>query len=201
MRPSGSAAILVLSALMTLGSCSTASLVLCPGGGTRDPPIDLRALMVGLSAFPPGWVLQYGPARPPPGKHIRDEYEGGYIQFKESDSGALAMHTVLNYRNDCQAGFYDLSQEFPSADWVLTPWSPPEGWTFDSRVADRFEFGCATLRGLGPFKQCKAVAQYDEFISLFQVHVSSESMTYAELESILVAIDESVASQLGKGEE
>lgn len=169
---------------------------------SREVLVDMRNLVVDRSVFPQGWELEFGPSHPPPGKHLKDEIESVYVQFSTSSSDALATHAVLRYQNDLQAivSFY-MSGEFVERDSVVTSWAVPEGWSYRSSTADRFKLACAELHVLSRFSNCTAVAQYDEYISVFRAHVPSESMTLQDLENILVTIDGRMADCLGEGEE
>ncbi|MBC7264515.1 MAG: hypothetical protein H5T64_09220 [Chloroflexi bacterium] len=164
---------------------------------TRAQPVNMYDLMVDVSAFPQGWDVEFGPSHPPPRKHLRGESEGLYVQFARGfDHGA--MHIVCRYTNDLTAtvSFY-VDNEFPNLrEAMITPWAVPEGWSYESPVADRFKFACAELEILGRFRSCSAVAQYGEYISVFRSKVSPEYMTLQDLERILKAIDERMAQHL-----
>lgn len=166
---------------------------------TRAQPVDMYDLMVDISTFPQGWEVEFGPSHPPPRKHLRGETEGLYLQFDARGFDAGAMHVVCRYKNDVQAtvSFY-VDNEFPKRDTVITPWAVPEEWSYESPIADRFKFACAELVILDRFQSCKAVAQYDEYISVFRTHVSPEYMTLEDVERILKAIDERMALYLAE---
>ena len=166
---------------------------------TRAQPVNMYDLMIDVSAFPQGWDVEFGPSHPPPGKHIRGESEGLYVQFDVRGFDAGAMHVVCRYKNDLQAtvSFY-VDNEFPKRESVVTPWAVPEEWSYESPVADRFKFACAELELLSRFRSCKAVAQYGEYISVFRTHVSPEYMTLEDLERVLKAIDERMALYLAE---
>jgi len=164
---------------------------------TRAQPVDIYDLMVDVSAFPQGWDVEFGPSHPPPGKHLRGEDEGLYVQFDARGFDAGAMHVVCRYKNDLQAtGSFYVDNEFPKRDSVVTPWAVPEEWSYTSPVADRFKFACAELETLRRFRNCTAVAQYDEYISIFSTNVSPEYMTLEDLERVLRAIDERMTQHL-----
>lgn len=163
----------------------------------RAQSVDIYDLMVDVSAFPQGWEVEFGPSHPPPGKHLRGESEGLYLQFDARGFDAGAMHVVCRYKNELQAtvSFY-VDNEFPKRESVVTPWAVPEEWSYESPVADRFKFACAELETLRRFRSCKAVAQYDEYISVFRSHVSPEYMTLEDLERVLMTIDERMAQHV-----
>ena len=112
-----------------------------------------------------------------------------------------AYHDVFRYRNEVDAAIVfhgDFAgREFPEWD-MITPWAEPEEWSYESPVADRFKFGCGEMDILGRFWRCKAVAQYDEYISVFGTDLSLDYMTLADLQRILVALDERMALYLGE---
>ncbi len=167
----------------------------------RATPVDLQGLLMDTSAFPPGWRLQFGPANPPPGKHLKDELEALYVQFVATDSSLGATHAVLRYRNSVQAAVsFWTTDEFSKESQLLTAWTVPKGWTYTSATADRFRFACAEFQGLDRFVSCHAVAQYEEYISVFHIRMSPGHMTPDDLAVILRAIDERMAHELGRAE-
>ena len=168
---------------------------------TREEPVDFRGLMLDVSAFPEGWVVQIGPYRPPEGKHLAGELEATIVQFERSPGSLVTGHVVLRYRNRLQAAVaFHTNSEFAVRDYNLTPWEVPEGWTCESPTADRFGFACAELEVLDRSVSCKAVAQYDEYVSVFRTHISPHYLSLEEVEPILVAIDERMQLYLGEGE-
>lgn len=165
---------------------------------TRAQPVDMYDLMVDVSTFPQGWYIGSGPSHPPQGKHLRGETESLFLQF--IGLCGRAMHVVCRYHNDLQATVsFHVENEFPKREAVLTPWAIPHGWSYESQVADRFKFACTELAILSRFEDCTAVAQYDEYISVFSAHMSPEYMTLEDLESILQAIDQRMALYLAEG--
>ncbi len=74
------------------------------------------------------------------------------------------------------------------------------GWVYQSPVAERSYFGCHRMGGnAGIF--CEWGAQYDEYIVVFGVAVSSDEVSPAnveQIEEIVRAIDARMAEYLGK---
>lgn len=162
-------------------------------------PVNMYDLMVDVAAFPQGryWHRELGPLPPPERKYLRDELKGLYVQFSYGKYEG-AMHEVLYYPNGLQAtfSFYTLN-EFPRFKEMVTPWGMPEGWTYSSPVADRFKFACAEFDIMGRTWTCTAVAQYDEYISIFTTPISPTApMTLEDLKRILKAIDERMVRYL-----
>jgi hypothetical protein len=163
----------------------------------RTQPVDIYDLLVDVSAFPQGWYIESGPSHPPQGKYLRGETESLFLQFIGLEGDA--MHIVCRYDNDLQATIsFHVDDEFAKREAVVTPWAIPQGWSYESQVADRFKFACAELVILSRFRNCTAVAQYDEYISIFSTHMSSEYMTLEDLQNILKAIDENMALYLAE---
>lgn len=173
---------------------------------TRTRPVDMHDLMVDVSVFPQGWYVFFGPATIPE-RARRGERGSLYIVFYPEgfESGIDgAYHEVYRYRNETDAAiaFYSefLGNEFPNLrEAMITSWAVPEEWSYESSTADRFKFACAEFEILDRLsRSCKAVAQYDEYISVFRTHVSPEYMTLEDLERVLRAIDERMALYLAE---
>ena len=172
---------------------------------TRTRPVDMHDLMVDVSVFPQGWYVFFGPVTIPE-RARRGERESLYVVFYPEgfESGIDgAHHEVYRYRNETDAAiaFYSdfLGNEFPNLrDAMITPWAVPEEWSYESSTADRFKFACAELDILRRFRDCTAVAQYEEYISVFSTDVSPEYMTLEDLGGILKAIDERMALYLAE---
>ena len=112
---------------------------------------------------------------------------------------------VFRYRNELEAATaFDsdfLEREFLPPWYMITPWAVPEQWSYESPVAHPFKFACGEvdMDGLGPPQwECTAVAQYDEYISVFTTDLSPEYMTLEDMERIQVAIDERMGLYLGE---
>jgi hypothetical protein len=163
-------------------------------------------LMLDGSAFPDNWRSSGGPAHFP--EREQGERESMQAQFflEESDDGMYgAYHRVFRYRNEVDA-LYIYYLDFYGGEFLpwhmVTQWAVPDGWSYESRVADRIKFACGEvdMSPLGPPEwQCTAVAQYDEYVSVFHTELDPEYMTLEDVEHILVAIDERMALHLGKG--
>lgn len=87
-----------------------------------------------------------------------------------------------------------LPAEFNSGSIAsLTPWEPPAELPYISPVAEQFHFACH----LGKIKQtvqvCEALGQYENYLVRFHTHVGPGYMTYKDIETILMAIDEIMA--------
>lgn len=196
------AALLIIVALTT--SCVVASI----WPKTRAGPVNMSDLMIDVSAFPPDWHPSFEPC-PIPVRFHRGERESLYVEFNcgNLEPGLVgARHEVFRYRNELDGfiAFYSdfAGREFPDlGEQMITPWTVPEEWSYESSVADRFRFACAEIDVLGRHLRCHAVGQYDEFISVFSARVSPECLTLGSVEQVLRAIDERMALYLGDASE
>ncbi len=173
---------------------------------TRTQPVDMYDLMIDASVFPEKWDVCIGPVPPP--EHIgseRGEIEFLYVGFCpegfEQGIGG-AEHDVFRYGRglDVAIAYYvDFSRREFSNRYTMTPYAIPQEWSYRSPVAQRFKFACAEVEPFGAdgaVLSCTALAQYDEYISVFGANMSH--MTLEDTERILVAIDERMALYLAK---
>jgi hypothetical protein len=180
---------------------------------TRAERIDMLDLMLDVSPFPEAWERCVGPAQQPPNlrpeRHASEFWFVGFCptrseRFEQGNDGA--EHDVFRYVDPLEAAtaFYGtfLREDF-SNRYTTSPWSVPEGWSYQSDTADGFRFACAETETLDlrrHVRKCRAVAQYAEYVSSFTTTLEPEYMTLEQLERVLVAIDERMAQQLGKVE-
>ena len=175
---------------------------------TRTPPVDMYGLMIDLSAFPENWRLSFGPVHPP--KRAQGEHGEREMLMVDYDPAGFdgelhgAYHRVFRYRNQLDAAivFYLDFNGGEFLPWhMVTQWAVPEEWLYESPAADRLRFACGEvdMSPLGPPKwECAAVAQYDEYVSVFRTELSPDYMTLEDVERILLAIDERMSLHLGK---
>jgi hypothetical protein len=186
--------------------CACVAVTAVGPGTRRTGSVDMYDLMIDASVFPQHWHVCVGPTPPP--EHIwseRGEIEFLYVGFCpegfEQGIGG-AQHAVFRYGPglDVAIAYYlDFSRREFSNRYTTTPYAIPEEWSYQSAVADRFKFACAEIEPFGSARRvrtCTALAQYDEYISVFGAHMSH--MALEDLERILIAIDERMALYLGK---
>ncbi len=168
-----------------------------------DRAFEIEDLLIDVSDFPPNWYVNAPPAPMP-------HYDGA-ITTQEEDirvgfsakSPTLIVAGQTVYRFGAQwVAAAEYSEQLPiefnsNSVASLTPWETPEELPYRSPVADQFHFACHTST-LGPNVVCEAMGQYEEYLVVFHTHIAEEYMTFADLEVILVAIDERMASYLEK---
>jgi len=166
---------------------------------TESPPVDTYDLIMDVSAFPDGWEVWHGPAPIP--ERERGERESLYVAFhyKGLDPTMVgAHHKVYRYRDEGKAAWmYSAFSEEEFLPWhTTTPWAIPDGWSYESRVADYFKFACVEEVFVTPYWTCTALSQYGQYISVFATDLSPEYMTLEDIERILLALDERMAFYL-----
>ena len=167
----------------------------------RTPPVDIYDLIVDVSVFSQSWDVCVGPAPLP--KRERGERESLYVGLCPDGFEGVggSLHEVYRYRNEVDAAIlFHLEfsgRGFPK--WqMMSPWTVPVEWAYESSAAERFKFACGGVDLPGLHWKCKAVAQYDEYVSVFITHLSPDNMTLEDVERILVAIDQRMALYLGR---
>ena len=202
----GSASVL-LACLLACVILTSLRLVIT--GKSRTRSVDTYDLVVDASVFPEQWEVCIGPTHPPE----RVGHEHGEIEFifvgfcaEGFDQGiGAAEHDVFKYGDELGAHIafrWDFSRHQFSNRYTVSSWAEPQQWSYRSPVAHRFKFACAEVEPFGADRavlSCRALAQYDEYISVFGGNMSH--MTLEDMERILVAIDERMAFYLEKDAE
>lgn len=163
-----------------------------------QPSINPSELLIGLSDMPADWYALSGNE---PSDNYRQE-AGAEIWFNVNNPKVLhvAAHRVYEYRNERRAEReFDrfLSSEFNSSSIASrTPWLTPAELPYSSLVADQYHFACH----IGQINQvvtiCEALGRYKNYIVIFHTHMVSEYMTFDDLESILLTIDDTMEENL-----
>lgn len=145
----------------------------------RDCPIE--SLVLDEVPFPPGTIAG-SILSPLP----RASWESAGRTFNLRKGGAV--HDVYRYRTAGRAAqeFERANQlEFTIDSW-RGPWEVPDTLTYQSPIADQYYVACGVD---GSIYMCKMIAQYEEYYVLFVAHMSSDAMTFQDLERVLQAID------------
>jgi hypothetical protein len=192
MRESGLRSFLVTMILLgTMTSCCGVFICEPPPVG----PCDIETLLVNEALLPKGWKEQ-GPPRSVEatvrfgveklGTSFSTPTRGVAIQdvYRATDARAA----VVGYKDFMS--FFSLREE--ETEWVL-----PVGLVYRSPVADQSRLGCSTNRSSG-VERCQFIGQYDVYLVKFHTYMSSDMMTYQDLERILRDIDRRMAECLGR---
>jgi len=150
--------------------------------------IDL--LIKDVSAFPGGWEV----SAPAHAKRVflRENIGGARIQFGYPWAGH-AWHEISRFRNIQDAAVAYRDQDYyPGAK---SRWETPKELSYQSPIANQFRVAC---RPNPRATECVTMAQYDEFVSAFNINADSYAFTFSDLERVLRAIDERMARVLGK---
>ncbi len=153
-------------------------------------------LLIDQEIVPPGWDLTE-PTFPTGDTLCTTECATrGFTVSDDEGSIRYGGHDVYRYRS---AGIARRTFEkvYLSATRLQTSAS---GWTYQSPVAERSHFGCHRMGGDARVI-CEWGAQYEEYIILFSVGMSSDEVSPAniqQIEEIIRAIDARMAEYLGK---
>jgi len=167
----------------------------CPGDDSPTRTFLLKDLLLDESAFPQGWHgrdMVLGPDQ-----RLRAEQIGRFF-YNENGGATQEVYRFSSGTRCAGIGFQKKTAAWfaPAEGWG--PWTGPSDLTYQSPVADQFRLACAASPQ-EDMRLCQAVAQHEEYLVRFHAYVSPQSLSVADLEAILVAIDERMALYLGKG--
>jgi hypothetical protein len=147
-------------------------------------------LLIGTAAMPAGWSLTYGPgyAHDDPFSH-----DAAMVEFKADiyPGPRGAAQSIYRYSTIRSA-----SVSF--GDRATLPGSTPQGWAYQSPIADEEIFVCYDYEGREPHPICWWVARYEEYVVYFRAWLITGLMTLQEIEIILIAIDNRMGQYLDK---
>lgn len=188
--------------LTSYGFSIVLAAVLLVVGCTSIPHADIKPndLLIDLSILPSKWHTVSSSSDPP------DEYfgyeSGADIWFNgiTNEDLIVAAHYVYRFSSERRAANIYQRQVpvwFNSSSVAsATPWRAPKELSYQSVIADQYYFACH-ISSINSRKEiCQAMGQYDNFLVIFHTHVIPEYMTYADIESILEAIDARIATHL-----
>jgi hypothetical protein len=158
-------------------------------------------LLLDESAFPDGWLAggePYDPEDRIPAERIA---VGFFIH--ECPFSLNAGHDVYRFYGGSRCA--EMGYRAKTPVWYAPrdgwgAWAVPAELTYESRVADEYRLSCHTHQESGT-QTCQAAGRFEEYVVRFLTPMSPNCMTFADLESILVAIDERMALYLGKDEQ
>lgn len=164
----------------------------------------IKDLLVDESVFPRGWEAAGAPYDPEDGL-LADRIVASFF-IHGCPHSRRAGHYVYRFYGGARCA--DMGYRSESSNWFAPrdgwgPWGVPAELPHQSTVADQFRFSCRTRQG-STVQACHAVGQYEEYVVRFLVAMDpqgSDCMSFSDLERILSAIDERMASYLGRGTE
>lgn len=179
--------------LVLAGSVLACIGITVDGGPVPTPPFPIEDLLLDESAFPGGWQAHV-PFEP----RARFGLPVGVTYYSPGSGGGVALHEVYVSRDPEEATerYQEAVRFWFTDDERYTAWSAPAELRHRSVLADQFRVGCHIQQESG-IQFCQAVAQYGRYVAWFHTYMSP-SMTFADLERILTAIDERMALYLAK---
>ncbi len=188
--------LLLTAILLLVGGCLP---VAAPPPTPR--PFPARDLVIDSSVMPTGWYVSSQLQQAP---YKWGQEDSAFIQFDaRAQYGGVAQHQVYQLFDASQAKG-DFSWRMPGeyfSSGVIGGWHAPSELPYHSPVADQFRLACAEVAvqvPTGRITLCGAMAQYDEYLSIFNAHIIPGYMSYEDLGRILKAIDERMAHYLDK---
>ena len=178
--------------LVVLSACS----ILGKAGEPAMSPCPIEDLMIDESLFREGW-LQVGPPKERTAL-IRFGIRKLSVGFIHQQYG-IAGYDVYegeNFEETEKRFFEELDYWFPIEDGY-TDWYIPRQFSYESTVADHYQFRCYTHKASG-VERCAMMGQYGVYLTGFYADMSSV-MTYYDLNRILQAIDGKMAKCLAGG--
>jgi len=157
----------------------------------------IQELLIDESAFPPGWSVSTAGPRPPakaPLGHYESIESTELFFYVYGGSAFEEIHRFSSVQGAAREFRRKRDLEFAKRE-IDTPWVVPPELSYQSPAANQFYLACATQGGI---PMCRAIGQYEEYFVKFNTHMSPDFMTHADLERVLKAIDERMASYLGR---
>jgi hypothetical protein len=174
----------------------------CLGGIAPARAFPIRDLLLDESDLPLDWQVRGEPHHP----EYRLPAEQIALTFGIDHCGPYSLgasHSVCRFVDGIASASY--GYRYKTSIWFapgagLGPWHAPAELAYESPVADQYRFQCGVYSG-STRRTCQAVGQYEEYLVRFHTTIDPDHprcMSFSDLESILVTIDERMAFYLGK---
>lgn len=184
MKRSVNLILLILSGMLLL------STVCCCGPRAPKRDFTTEVLLLDETVFPTKTTA--GPITSNPDRHGARESLGRSIYHPSG----LAGHDIYRYtsaRGAAREFERQMDLSFRGGDWTV-----PAEIAYQSPTADQFYLACGTS---GNIPMCRVIAQYEEYFVRLNVHMRPTFMTYADLESVLQAMDDRMTYYLAGGDQ
>jgi len=171
----------MLAALLLLRGCSLLS-----DRPKRDCPI--RELVLDEAPFPQGARADkvYSPVY----RDAPTESAGRTISLEKG----FADHDVYRYQS-ARIAARKFEDEKETRFLPAGTWTTPDALDYRSPKTDEYYVACGMS---GNIYLCEMLARYEEYYVLFFAHMARDTMWYEDFERVVSAIDERMASCLGK---
>lgn len=206
-RDEGRRSLELMASVTVLGIVMLSCICIGCGGGAYPRPtpgFPIEHLLLDESVFPEGWRADepFDPEVRLPAEQIVLFFHRNECPFYVLGAG----HEIYRFFDGAESAAQGYPEE--STIWFYRedgwgPWTVPPELPYQSPVADQFRFACSAEERSGDMT-CRALGQYEEYIVLFDVEMNPEypdCMSFTDLERILVAIDERMASYMEEDSE
>lgn len=108
------------------------------------------------------------------------------------------VESVTKYRSISKAYeiFVDRQSYIFDPNRVYYGWEAPSSLGVDDISANQYESGCGNVKNFG--NRCVLLAQYEEYIFVFNVYISSKGVTQELFRDLVLKIDDRMASCLSQ---
>jgi hypothetical protein len=106
--------------------------------------------------------------------------------------------TVIKYRSVDKAFeiFVSHQDSVFSPNRVYYGWEAPSSFEADHISANQYEIGCGNVKNFG--NRCILLAQYEEYVILFNVDISSNGVTRELFHDLVLKVDDQITSCLSQ---
>ena len=210
-RHSGRVVLVFVGTVFALCLLACAGCVLLGYASRETPPerdFETDQLFINVSDFPSGWSAD------PAGPHEdtgQAPLGGGSMSVQRwvlyfYAAGTVKGKSVRAYEQIYRMASIEIAAKeferqmaawFPTGKY-WTPWESPTEVIFESSIAEQSHLACAydTAPPVS-IEECSFLGQYEEYLVWFSTDMSSDFMTYKDLEHVLQAIEDRMAQYLG----
>ena len=149
-----------------------------------DPAAQLVNYEIGINDLPPGWKLTSD-------FWTIEDFEGQshVVAYGiDSEKNLKLVQTLFFYPDETHA-----KAAFPQlyATWFPSAWGKWPGANFiPSNPKDQYRFVCQNQEFADPILTCISLQMHKQFISLVDANMNPQSLTLAQLDGVLKAVDD-----------
>ena len=173
--------------MLSSGACAFPSLPSFLRSPERS--FTVQDLLITIEDLPHGWKVKSGPGKLIDNSRSFDTVSIDFTPVTEPDRRPV-LQMVFRYDPIWGGAKHDYSEHARfSSNTVI------EEWSFESETADESKFSCYTYSNK-EYPNCRWLARYEEFVVDTIIHFDPEIMSFEEMKSIIVAMDQKMASYL-----
>lgn len=178
--------------LLSLTGCTSSLLGRGQSSLTSQP---LTKCLLRLQDLPQGWYQL--PAMPYdlPGRILPGRAEEAVAaEFAVRNKDTKLHQDVLLYSSEKGARNQFAREETFPLGGIIAPWETPVQVNLSTLTSDQYKLACADMEVAGVFRVCQFVARYDTHLVIFSTWMSPDYMSYTDLETTLLAINQQMTA-------